>query len=197
MRILFAIPKMYSREELTRINPNIPEDYEKKSQEFWDYVTERLKSPRVVNRIYYDSLTKGGEQMEEAIRFIREDNTKCSTLVEQLVSGGAVLHVSEDQLLIEETAAWFKMLEDMNKETAEPDQTILELLSQSMSDRNKFLAKVIEETLKENETGALFLSSGRDIGKYVSSEIKVIKLQPFEPSDYLNSWLVSLNLRSK
>jgi hypothetical protein len=197
MRILFIVPKMFAREELTRINPSVPEDYEKKSQEFWDYVAERLKSPRVVNRIYYDSLTKGGEQTEEALKFINDNNERCSVLVRELISDGATLQASEDRLLIEETVSWIGMLTKGASKETEQDQTTLELLEQNMSDRDKFLAKVVEETLKENETGVLFIGSGREIGRHISSDIKVIKIQPFEPADYLNSWLVTLKLRSK
>ena len=192
MRILFVVPKMYTRNELLSISGDIPEDFEAKSKEFWDYVAERLKRPRVINRIYIDSLTK--YEGEDSIKLVTETDTGCGELVGGLVSEGAMLQTSEDPLLIEETASWASMLDGVTDGEA---QTIIDLMSQNMSDRNRFLTKIIGETLKENETGVLFIRPGRDIAGYLQSDIKVIKIQPFEPSDYLDSWLVTLKLKPK
>ena len=190
MRILFIVPKMFTREELASLNNDIPEDFQAKSKEFWDYISVRLRKPRVIQRIYYDSLTKEGE---EAIKFINESNANCGRLVGELVSEGATVYSSEDRLLVEETASWTSMLEKEEKE----DPTIMDFLSQNMSDRNKFLGNVIDKTLKEDENGVLFVRPGRDMSGYLTSDIKSIKVQPFEPSDYLDSWLVTLKLKSK
>ena len=157
---------MFMREELASLNNDVPEDFQAKSKEFWDYVSERLRKPRVIQRIYYDSLTKEGE---EAIKFINESNANCGKLVGELVSEGATVYSSEDRLLVEETASWASMLEKEGKE----DPTIIELLSQNMSDRNKFLGKVIDETLREDETGLLFVRSGRDMSGFLPSDIKI------------------------
>ena len=66
-----------------------------------------------------------------------------------------------------------------------------------MMDREKYVANAINESLKDGETGVLFLKSGRRTGDYLPSSIRVIKIQPFDPNDYLNSWVVTMKLRSK
>ena len=180
---------MFTKEELESIDSNLPEDFQSRSKEFWDYVAEKIKRPRVINRIYFDSLTSE----KDALGYVEKNNAECGLLIEALISDGATLYPTEDRLLVEETASWAAMMENGKRE----DPTMVELLTQSISDRNRFLSNVVNETLKENETGLLFVRPGRDIVNSLPPDIKVIKIQPFEPSDYLNSWLVSKNLRSK
>lgn len=189
MRILLIVPKMFTLEELSKINQDVPDDYEEKSKEFWDYVAEKLKTQREVRRLYYDSLTKGDK--ESALKFVSDDNAQCYNLVQKFVVEGATLQPTEDPLLLEETSSWIAMLKEGE------DSVTRELLGQNIADRNKHTAKIIDETLKDGETGILFLASDRQISEYLPSDIRVIRVQPFDPADYLKSWLVRLRLKLK
>ena len=188
MRTVFIIPLMFTKDDLSKINPNLPSDYEAKSEEFWTYVNDKLQPPITVQKLYFDSVTK--INLQQAAEFIKKTNEKASVIFEKFRGSGAELQVTEDPVLVQETASWARMLNDDNSSEATQ-----ELLAQSIADREKFVVKSIVESLNEGEMALLFLTPGRRTSDYLPSEIRVIKIQPFDPSDYLNSWIVSHQLK--
>lgn len=183
---------MFTLDEINKITSTIPEDYDLKSKEFWDYVNEKLRTQRSVQRLYYDSLTKY-ESEDKALEFIKKNNEHCYDIIHRLREAGAKLEETEDLLLLEETASWLSMLKD----DGETNLATEEMLAKNMIDRDKYVGKRISESLSEGETGILFLAPGRQVGDYFTTDIRVIKIQPFDPTDYLNSLLVSLSLKSE
>jgi hypothetical protein len=187
MKTVFIVPLMFTRDDLSKINTKLPEDYEAKSEEFWNYVEDKLKTPVSIQKLYFDSVTK--TNLQQATEFIKKTNERASSILEKFRASGAEDQVTEDLILMQETASWARMLNDDSSEATQ------ELLTQSIADREKFVAKSIVESLNEGEMALLFLTPGRRTSDYLSSEIRVIKIQPFDPSDYLNSWIVSLQLK--
>jgi hypothetical protein len=196
MRTLFVIPKMFTLDEMKGISSTVPDDCDQKSKEFWDYVDDRLRSLRSVQRLYYDSLTKKAEdeeQQKEALEFIKKNHKHCYDLVRKFVEAGAKLEPTEDPLLVQEALAWISMINDDKN----LDLGTQEMLAKNMIDRDKYIAERISESLKDREIGILFLAPGRQTVERIPPGIRVIKIQPFDPSDYLNSWLVTLSLKKK
>jgi hypothetical protein len=189
MRTLFIVPKMFTSNELSAVNSTVPEDFPQKSKEFWDYIDEKLRN-RSIQKLYYDSLTI--DEPGKALEFVKKSNEDCYNLVRRFNEAGAKIEITEDPLLVQEAAAWISMLQ--NDKT---DLATQEMLAKNMIDRDKYIGGRISESLRDGETGILFLAPGRQISEYVSSDIRVVKVQPFDPSDYLNSWLVTLSLRSQ
>jgi hypothetical protein len=185
MRTIFIVPKMFTAVELANVDANLPKDYPEKSKEFWDYVDEKLRTQRFVQKLYYDSLTK--EDSQEALEFIKRSNEQCYYFVQKFREAGAKLEATEDPLLLEETVSWIAML----KNNVKNDLTTEELLAKNMQERDKFIADKISGSLKEGETGILFLAPGRRVTDLFPSDIRVIKIQPFDPADYVNSWLIT------
>ena len=190
MRTVFIVPLILTKDDLTKISPNLPDDYEAKSREFWDYVDEKLKTQTNIHKIYFDSLTM--ERFQNAHEFARKANEQAYNLAMKFKEDGAELQVTEDRVLLEETSSWARMLNDVNATT-----TTQELFAQSVADREKFVVKQVGESLAEGETAILFLSPGRRTGEFFPSDIRVIRIQPFDPADYLNSWLVTQQLKAK
>lgn len=188
MKTVFIVPKMFTGVELASVDASLPDDFQDKSKEFWDYVDEKLRTQLYVQKLYYDSLTK--EDSEESLEFIKKNNEQCYNLVQKFRDGGAKLQATEDPLLLAETVSWVSMLKD-NEET---DLATEEMLAKNMMDRDKYIADKISESLKENETGILFLAPGRQVVNLLPSDIRVIKIQPFDPTDYVNSWLTTTAL---
>jgi hypothetical protein len=193
LRILLVIPIMFSKEDLLKINPEIPEDYDEKSTEFWSYVQDKLHTQREIKKLYFDSLTQADPQ--KALEFVKKSNEQAAELILTLQKRGAELKATEDPLLLQETNSWSDMVGKEKDDDESPSATN-ELLMQSMVDRDKFVAGVINESLKEGETGVLLLNPGRNVGDYIAPDVRVIRVQRFDPNDYVNSWLVSLRFRS-
>lgn len=178
---------MFTKEDLCKINSGLPDDYEAKSEEFWSYVKEKLKGPVTIQKLYFDSVTKA--KLQEAPEFIKKSNENAYSIFQKFKEAGAELQGIEDPILMAESASWARMLSD------DPSEATQELFAQSVADREKFVAKSIVESLNEGEMGILFLSPGRRTSDFLPSEIRVIRIQPFDPGDYLNSWMASLRLK--
>jgi hypothetical protein len=191
MRTLFVIPKMFTSRELANVDEKLPEDFETKSKEFWDYVDVRLSVLRSVQKLYYDSLSK--DDSEEALDLIKKNNENCYAIIQKFREAGARLQATEDPLLIEETVSWISMMKDNNEE----DLATEDLLAKNMKERDAYITSRISQTLKEGEIGILFLAPGRQATDQLPSDVRVIKMQPFDPTDYVNSWLVSKALKDE
>jgi hypothetical protein len=190
MGTIFIIPKMFTEEELRRVASELPDDFAQKQKEFWEYVRDRLNTQRNVRKLYYDSLVTS--EREKALELIKQNHAECYNLVEQFVQAGATLEATEDPILIQEALSWASMLQE-----GKTDFATQEMLVKNMIDRDKYIARRISESLKHEESGILFLAPARRIDEYLPSDMRVIKIQPFDPADYLNSWIVSLSLKSK
>jgi hypothetical protein len=192
MRILFIVPKMYSFEDLSIVNSSVPEDYQSKARDFWDYVNEKLNPRRDIRKVYFDALTL--VDLDKGLEFVKQAGVECYELIYRFVDKGAELIATEDSLLVQESASWISMLGESGVKEMDNLAT-REMLAKNMVDRNKYVAMQISKTLKEGETGLLVLAPGRYIDNELPGDIKVIKVQPFDPLDYLNSWLVTLSLK--
>ncbi len=187
-RMLIYVPRLYTKEEFKRFSSSIPEDYETKSEEFWGYVEEKL-NPLIkqVKRIYLESLYRGGM---DGIKIVEAKlNQRNLQIVKMLIENGAELHATESSSLISETSSWLEIAGE------NPNLDIIgEIYRESLSERDKYIANVIDQTLKTEEVGVIFIEPTHNIN--LPKDIKVIKMCRFDPSDYLNIWIQKLKLRT-
>lgn len=186
-RTLIVVPKIFSEKELEKIGLGVPSDFNDKSREFWDYVEERLVvlSARI-SRIYVESICRGGTDDPIGIQVIDDELHR---IVNMLVDRGSEIMTPEDRLLVLETESWSDLVHQgmMGAER--------EMLEKSLRDRESFLSKRIVETLGQGETGVLFISTLKTPD--FPSDIRVIRMMPFDPKDYLQTWLISKRLQEK
>ena len=186
-RTLILIPKMFSEKELKNRRVAIPSDLGETSSEFWGYVEDRLKvlSTRI-KRVYVESAYRGGI---DNLNKIRETDEKLHQVLGWLLDQGAEITATEDILLILEAESW----SDLAHQGAGGAEG--EMLEDSLRDRCIFVSKRVSETLKEGETGVLFVDTLRELN--FDADIRVIRMMPFDPKDYLKAWLISSRLQEK
>ena len=184
-RMLLLIPRMYSEDEFKSFVSILPEDFKVRTLEFWSYVEEKLQGYLgKIQRVYRDDVCQGGE---EALAYLSSVDHENSLIVKKLVEKGAVFEATEDAALVDESKSWLEMVKD------NPLDTIpLELYEETVRERNDYIARRIDETLGDEETGILFMKPDREIN--VKEPVKVIKVCRFDPGDYLRSWQVQMNL---
>lgn len=177
MRTLYMVPRMYTVEELLLILPEIPKDYSNISAEFWEYIEGKLiPFKNNIKHLYRDVVTVGGSI---GLRFVKEIDEECHKIMEKLVSFGSSLEATEEPGLLAEAESWVKLMRAGRIKGA-----VMELFRDNLIERDNYVAKVITDTLKSNECGVLFIEPSRRI--QVPSDFKVIRVCPFEPSDYVN-----------
>ncbi|WP_455364690.1 hypothetical protein [[Eubacterium] cellulosolvens] len=186
-KTLFYIPRLYTPEEMKMILPKEPEDYKLKAEEFWQYIDEKLTPfVRKIKRVYHDIVHLSGREGLELISVI---DSSCYPIAKKIVEAGGTVQATEDIALISEAESWV----DMMRRGSNPGT--LELFLQNLEERNKYIADIIQKTLNQDETGAVFIEPTRKLT--FSPEINIIRVCPFEPTDYINSMIAKLKLEKK
>ena len=186
-RMLIQIPRFYSKDEFKNISASIPEDYEEKSEEYWNYIEEKIRPlMKHVKKVYLETLVKDGK---EGIKIAEKIfDTKGLKIFQILLENGAKLQVTEDPALIMEASSWQEIMED------KPDlNVVIEMLQENLKERDNYIAKTIDKTLKDDEMGLLVIESTHKLD--FQADIKVIKMCRFDPSDYLNIFLQKQRLK--
>jgi hypothetical protein len=177
---------MYSEDEFKSFVSILPEDFKTRTLEFWSYVEEKLQGfIGKIQRVYRDDVCEDGE---EALAYLSSVDHENSLIVNKLVEKGAVFEATEDVALLGESKSWLEMAKDNPLDTIR-----LEMYEETLRERDGYIARQIDETLGDGETGVLFMKPDREIS--VKESVKVIKVCRFDPGDYLRSWQVQM--RSK
>jgi len=178
---------MYVRSEFTDATSYVPEDYDAKSEEFWSYVSDKLKVFRGrIKKVFRESLSK---DTKEALRAVGRDDEPSYALITSLLEEGAGLMPTEDPILVAENESWLKMIKDSSNDV------LLELYEQSLAERNRYVSTRIAQSLGEGEVGLLLIDSRRKLE--LPQDIRIIKVCPFDPADYLNAAVVKARLKSR
>ncbi len=186
-RMLLLVPRMYTEEEFKNVTPVLPEDFAAKTAEFWSYVEEKLQVfAGKIQRIYRDEICQNGEQ---GLVHLSSADSENYLIAKKLVENGAVFEATEDSLLVAESKSWLNMIKQNPL-----DSMLLEMYQETFRERDGYIARRIDETLKDEETGVLFLKPNRDIN--LGERVKMIKVCRFDPADYLNSWKVHLQAQA-
>lgn len=181
-RMLLLVPRMYTEEEFKTLAIALPEDFGPRTLEFWSYVEEKLQGfVGKIQRIYRDEVCQGGK---EGVAYLSSVDRENSLIVKKLVEKGAVFEATEDAMLVAESKSWLEMVRQNPL-----DPMPLELYEETVRERDDYVARKIDQTLRVEETGILFLKPGRKID--LNDSFKVIKVCRFDPADYLRSWQVT------
>ncbi len=185
VRTLVIIPRMYTKGEFKEAVAYVPEDYGAKSDEFWSYVTEKLRLFRGrIRKVFRESLSK---ESKEALQAVSADDERGYTLIIHLLEEGAEIKQTEDPILVAESESWLKMIK------SSPNDTLLEFYERNLAERNRYVANHIAQSLGDGEVGLLLIDSRHKLE--LPQDIQVIKVCPFEPADYLESTAIKARLK--
>ena len=179
------------------MDPRLPDDYQDKSKEFWDYIDEKFGAVSGrLKKIYLESSGVMGKRHLDMLKTI--DPAQYGVVNSAAESGAEVLEAESPELVLE-TLSWMQRIQEIlaGGTTQEGDvsavQNISEMLKESMKERDEYVKERVESTLQEGEIGALVMDLSREIE--FSDDIRVVITCPFRPRDYLNSWLAGLRAR--
>ena len=180
-RMLLWVPRIHTEKEFRRIAMTLPDDFRSKTLEFWDYVEAKLNVfAGKIQRVYRDEVYQRGDEALFYLSFLDQRNY---LVVKKLVEGGAFLESTEDSMLVAESKAWLKMVDE------QPLNTVpLEFYRGTVRERDDYVSKRIDQTLVDGEVGVLFMEPSRRIN--LSERFRVIKVCRFDPADYLRSWQI-------
>lgn len=179
MKTLLYVPRMFTRDELQPLLTEVPDDFARTQDEFWTYVSDRLRA--VVGQIRW--------VYTESDAFLSAATTRdgVAVVVASLVASGVKAQVAVEPLLLAEVEAW----RDLTRTS--PSPVVHELYEDSVRELGRHVVEVVDRTLKDGETGVLFLHPLLAIS--FPDILRVIRLLPFDPQDYLARYRVLLTKR--
>jgi hypothetical protein len=170
---------MFSKNEFKKLVNLVPENFDVTAHEFWQYVNERILA--IANRVqcvYTDASSLSPKDVSEYEKDI----------ISALIGHGANLEHVGNSMLIAEANAWLKMMEKTFKSVS--NEMYLACLREI---RNQVI-NVINHSLHDGELGVLIIDSQFQIS--FPDSIRIIRMLPFNPQDYLKRYRVIQRLEN-
>ncbi len=155
---------------------SMPEDYLMKIETYWREAKDRIGDLQVklgeINRVYHELIDVDGKKGLEAIKSLSK---KSYQITRTLFKKGAVLEAVEDGDLVRESMDWARCLA-IYPQSQKALSKISQFYVEVMQKRDAYITKRIEDTLKDNEIGILFVRENNNL-KF-PSDIEIFRVQP-------------------
>jgi len=178
-RKLYFVPLIYCQREP-------PTEYLAKFNKYWNQVENQISDLELklgkVDRIYHELVPVGGE---DGIKAIKELNDKSHQIIKNRLDKGAQLEATEQGELLTEFMDWSKCLVTGLQNQKVFDK-IYQFYTEADKKRNEHIGRQIDETLKADEIGVLFMREGHQV--QFPLDIQVFYVAP-PALDEIERWL--------
>jgi len=186
-RKLYFVPAIYCARES-------PDEYLEKISKYWNQVENQMSDLELklgkVDRIFHELIPVGGE---DGIKAIKELNDKSYQIINNRLGKGAQLEAIEQNELLIEFMDWSKCLA-IGLQNQKVFAKIYEFYTEASRKRNEHIAKQIDETLKPDEIGVLFMRGGHRV--QFPSDIQIFYVIP-PALDEIERWLRDREVESQ
>ncbi len=176
MRKVIYIPVAHSHkemcafEEMVGKKPDLFPERENEIAKYLNHVETELNKIEI-HRIYVDTVHQNKEQKrKEHISYYLKLGSKMHGVINRLMQKGGILEKTEDTVLVFEGLSWANQYIEGNLSF----DLVTDLRKDNLKDRDEFIGKRIDETLKDGECGALFI--GGEHKPILSKDIIVEKM---------------------
>jgi len=178
-RKLYFVPLIYCEKE-----PQA--EYLEKFNSYWNQVEDQMSGLELklgkVDKIYHELVSVGGE---DGVELIKDLNDRSCQIVENRLSKGTQLEATEEAGLLTEFMDWSRCLV-IGLQNHSVFTRVYAYYTEASTKRNEHIARQIDETLKEDEVGILFMRESHQI--QFASDIKVFYIIP-PALDEIKRWL--------
>ena len=154
------------------------EENQKRIERFWQEVEKEvddldLEPGRL--RIYQDGLPCAGPLGERIVRETAANGSKNYQIVQKLMDKGARIEATESADLLRLEFGYIKaVLEAKSDEERREGEARYDLVKDHLlEERDSFIARSIDATLKEGETGLLFIGASHNVLPKIAQDIEV------------------------
>jgi len=186
-RRLYFIPLVYSSQ---KPEPEYLERYNKYWNQVENQMTELELKLGQVNKIYHELIPVGGD---DGIKVIEELNNKSYQIIKNRLDKGATLKATEDGQLLTEFMDWSRCL-TIGLQNQKVVARVYDFYLEASKNRNEYIAKQIDNTLKANEIGILFTREGHQI--QFPPDIQIFYVTP-PALDELKRWFREREAKSQ
>ncbi|MFC1964409.1 hypothetical protein ACFLWG_00150 [Chloroflexota bacterium] len=178
-RKLYFVPLIFGSKEL-------PVDYLELLNKYWQQVEDHISDLELklgqVHKIYHELIPLAGK---DGLKALKEINEKSHDIAKSRVGKGSQLEATEDVALLTEFMDWGRCLA-VGLQNHKVLEKIYEAYTEVSKKRDEFISKHIDETLKADEIGILFMGEGYKI--QFPSEVEVFYVSP-PALDEIKRWL--------
>jgi len=186
-RKLYFVPLIYCEKE-----PQA--EYLEKFNNYWCQVENQVSSLELklgkIDKIYHELISVGGD---DGAKVIKDLNDKSYQIVEHRLDKGTKLEATEEAELLTEFMDWSRCLV-IGLQNQKVFTRVYEYYTEASKRRNEHIAKKIDETLKQDEVGILFMREGHQV--QFPPDIKVFYVVP-PALDEIKRWLRDQGAKSQ
>ena len=166
--------------------PDVPEDGQQVLERYWsdvrDHVHNLERTLGKVAHVYHEGVFGEGD---EGLSMVDDMNLKGSAFIKAMCHSDASLEALEDRELVMESADWQRCI-SIGLASQKVLSLALESYEKATAGRYEHIASRIDETLKEGESGVLFIRQEHRV--QFPSDVRVFYVAP--PSlDALKRWI--------
>jgi hypothetical protein len=194
MRKLLYVPIIHSEPDLGSLGPAVNRrsaslsgeqrwaEHKETVSRFWQSVADYLLSLDCTSlKIYQDGLAVDGELGTRVIAEAARRGSKNHQVVLDLIKKGAEITKTEDtSLLIQEYESISMLARGEISETISSHSRSREHRDRLTKERDRFIAKTVNETLRDGETAVLFLGAYHSVLSHLASDIVVEQVKDVE-----------------
>lgn len=192
MRKLIYVPIIHMSADLGTIAKAVDkkgiacfgEEFWKKHREtisgFWDSIVKYFANLEVKDfKIYQDGMLASGEVGQKIVEEGLKAGSKNYEIIDDLVKRGAILVQTEDFPLVKEERDRIVKITQAKTITEKLIAYLRYRLTKNrlLRKRDRFIAKAIDETLNDGETGILFIGAYHDIIPNLSKNIQIAEVK--------------------
>ncbi|MCX6678902.1 MAG: hypothetical protein NTX42_00850 [Methanothrix sp.] len=126
-------------------------------------------------RIYQDGLPCAGELGERIVRETAARGSKNYQIVQKLMDRGAQIEATESADLLRQEYGYIKALLEAktDEERRVAEERYNQVKDKLLEERDLFIARAIDASLKEGETGLLFIGASHNVLPKIAGDIEV------------------------
>jgi len=180
---LGSLAKEVAKRGIADLGEEFWKEHLKTVEGFWDVITNYFASIDVSGmKIYQDGMVAEGEIGEKIVEESLNLGSRNYQLVSKLLKRGAILVKTEDFNLVREERDRLLKITQAKTITKKLLSFIRYRLTKNMllNKRDKFIAKRIDETLNNNETGIIFIGAYHNIKKRLPENIQIREIKNTE-----------------
>jgi hypothetical protein len=154
---------------------------QRKIEKFWDDLEKEIDELDLDysrTRIYQDGLPCGGEQGVRIVRETADKGSKNYQIVRKLIERGATVEATESPELLRKEYDHIKALIAARTPAEKADATRRydQIKDELLQERDAYIAKAIDLSLKDDETGLLFIGAVHNVTPKLAKDIEVKSL---------------------
>jgi hypothetical protein len=180
---LGSLAKDLNRRGIADLGEGLWKEHIKTVEGFWDELSHYFDSIDVSGmKIYQDGMVAGGEVGQKIVEEGAKSGSKNYELVSELLKRGAILVKTEDFKLVKKER---DRLIAITQAKALPEKLIAfmkykVIKNRLLNKRDEFIARRIEETLNQEETGIIFIGAYHNIKERLPKDVRIMEIKNTE-----------------